>query len=143
MGKDKVQVLHVKHNKNIDVFDCDTKGDRLKIKDRDPQFTSECIFNVKQTSSLPLIGRIINRHRKRKQAVIFLDGKPFCEKLKSSQDLIEPLTDEDRKRIVKKEIAKTLGTYQMMKPWMFVILAVLLAISVILEIAILRGVRLV
>lgn len=143
MGKDKVQVLHVKHNKNIDVFDCDTEGDRLKIKDRDPQFTSECIFNIKQTSSLPLIGRIINRHRKRKQAIIFLDGKPFCEKLRSSQDLIEPLTDEDRKRIVKKEIAKTLGTYQMMKPWMFVILALLLGVSVILEIAILRGVRLV
>jgi len=90
-----------------------------------------------------LIGRIINRHRRRKQAIIYLDGKPFCEKLKSSQDLIEPLTDEDRKKIVKKEIAKTLGTYQMMKPWMFVILAVLLGISVILEIAILRGVRLV
>jgi len=143
MGKDKVQVLHVKHNKNIDVFDCDTEGDRLKIKDRDPQFTSECIFNVKQTSSLPLIGRIINRHRKRKQAVIFLDGKPFCEKLRSSQDLIEPLTDEDRKRIVKKEIAKTLGTYQMMKPWMFVILAILLAIMLIMQIAILRGIRLV
>jgi len=143
MGKDKVQVLHVKHNKNIDVFDCDTEGDRLKIKDRDPQFTSECIFNVKQTSSLPLLGRIINRHRKRKQAVIFLDGKPFCEKLRSSQELIEPLTDEDRKRIVKKEIAKTLGTYQMMKPWMFVILAILLAIMLIMQIAILRGIRLV
>ena len=143
MGKDKVQVLHVKHNKNIDVFDCDTEGDRLKIKDRDPQFTSECIFNIKQTSNLPLIGRIINRHRKRKQAIIFLDGKPFCEKLKSSQELIEPLTDEDRKRIVKKEIAKTLGTYQAMKPWMFVILAVLLAMILIMQIAILRGIRLV
>lgn len=143
MGDDKVQVLHVKHNKNIDIFDCDTDADRLKIKGRDPQFTSECIFNIKQTSSLPLIGRMINRHRKRKQAIIYLDGKPFCEKLKSSQDLIEPLTDDDRKKIVKKEIAKTLGTYQMMKPWMFVILAVLVGISVILEIAILRGVRLV
>jgi hypothetical protein len=31
----------------------------------------------------------------------------------------------------------------MMKPWMFVILALLLGVSVILEIAILRGVRLV
>lgn len=143
MGKDKVQVLHVKHNKNIDIFDCDTEADRLKIKGHDPQFTSECIFNVKQTSSLPLLGRIINRHRRRKQAIIYLDGKPFCEKLRSSQDLIEPLTDEDRKRIVKKEIAKTLGTYQMMKPWMFVILAVLLAIILIMQIAILRGFRLV
>jgi len=141
MGKDKIKVLHVKHTKNIDILNAPVNEQSVEVKsgDKEPQFNSECIFNVKVISDIPLLGRFINRHRKREQALIYVDGKPFCEKLRSSNELIEPLTDEDRKKIVNKEIAKALGRFQMMKPFMFVIIVVLVIVVIVLQILILRG----
>jgi hypothetical protein len=128
MSNEEITVFHVKHTKNIDIKTVKVEQDCVKIPEREPQFTSECIFNVKEISSIPLLGRFINRHRKRKSVLIYLDGKPFCEKLKSSNELIEPLTDEDRKRIVQREIAKTLGKFQVMKNiFAYIIIGLLIA----------------
>jgi hypothetical protein len=144
MSKDKIKVFHVKNTKNIDIIQAEAKVDSIKIEaDKEPKFTPEDIFNVKETSTVPLLGKFINSRRKRKQCVIYVDGKLSCEKLSKANELFEPITDDDRKNIVKREIAKTLGKFQMMKPVMFIVLMILLVIILIMQILILRGVRIV
>jgi hypothetical protein len=138
MAKDKIKVFHIKHTKNIDAMDVETKEDILQIKDIEPHFAAEDIFNLKEVATGPL-ARLRNRHRKRKPIVFYVDGKPHCEKLKTSSELFEPISNEDRKNLVKKEVAKALGKYQAMKPIMFIILMILLVVVIILQILILRG----
>jgi hypothetical protein len=143
MAKDKIRVLHVKPTKEIDVIESDVEDDKVIVQkgDKEPQFSNECVYNIKFISKTRLIGRLANRLRKRESALIYVDGKSFCEKPKSEGDFTEPITDKDRKDVVRKEILKTLGKYQIMKPWMFIGLLIPIIIVIILQIILMRGGR--
>ena len=143
MAKDKIRILHVKPTKEIDVIEVDVEDDKVIVQkgEKEPQFSNECVYNIKPISKTRLIGRLANRFRKREPALIYVDGKTFCEKPKPGGDFTEPITDKERKDVVRKEILKTLGRFQLMKPWMFIGLLIPIIIVIILQIVLMRGGR--
>lgn len=139
--KNKLKVLFVKRTKEIDLLEAEVKENKVIIQkgDYEPQFSNECVYNMKEISP-SIFGRISNRFRKRQSCVIFEEGKTFCAS-PGPESLLEPITDKDRKNVVLKEIVKTLGKYQIMKPWMFIGLLIPIIIVIILQIVLMRGVR--
>ncbi|MCJ7482266.1 MAG: hypothetical protein MUO31_04810 [Thermodesulfovibrionales bacterium] len=139
--KDKLRVLLVKRKREIDLLEAEIKEDKVMIsKDMEPQYSNECVFNMKEVSN-SFFGRVFsNRFRKRQPCVIYEEGKIFCAS-PGPESLLEPITDKDRKNVVLKEIVKTLGRYQTMKPWMFIGLLIPIIIVIILQIVLMRGGR--
>ena len=143
MAKDKIRILHFKPTKEIDLLEVDVQSDTAIVKkgEKEPLFSNECIYNIKAISQTPVIGRLANRLRKRESTLIYVDGKAWCEKTKPGGEIIEPINDKERLDFVKKEVLKTLGKFQLMKPWMFIGLLIPIAIVIILQIVLMRGGR--
>lgn len=141
---EKIKVLLIAENKNVNGAKFTIKENKVVIeKDKyEPFFDSDSVFGYKDICTIPLLGRWINRHRKREPCIIQVYGKERAEKLKTKEaDLFEPLTNEERKDIVKREIAKTLRKFGPISNWMFAILLILLIANVILAIMNLQGVK--
>lgn len=141
---EKIKVILIAENKNMNIATFPIKENKVLIeKDNyEPFFTADSVFGMKEISTIPLLGRWINRHRKREPCIIQLLGKERAETLKTITDeLFEPLTNEERKDIVKREIAKTLRKFGPISNWMFAVLLILLIVNVILAIMNLQGVK--
>ena len=140
---DKIKVLLVGQNKNINIIKRPIEENKVIIKKdkTEPFFDADSIFQVKEVSTAPIIGKLLTKRRKREPCIIQVLGKPKAEKLTSKKDLFEPLTNVERKDIVKREIAKTLKKFQPITPIMFVVLFLLIIINIILTIIMLSGGR--
>lgn len=166
---DKIKVLLVGQNKNINVAKFPIEENKIKIKkdDIEPFFEAESIFSIKEICTIPLIGRFITSRRKRESCVIYLFGKQHCEKLrapvetqpiivtdpqnpslekpedkeKTIGNLFEPLTNKERVEIVKREIAKALRKFQPFSNTIVIIIIILLIVNLILTFMGLKGMR--
>jgi len=140
MTKSKMLIIHFRPTKEIELKEVNTVDDKAVIeKDlKEPQFDATCVYDMKTVSSGP--GRLLNRFRKPKKCLIYVEGKEFCEK-PDPRAFTEPITDKDRLDFVKKQVLKTLGRFQLMKPWMFIGLLIPIIIVLVLQIIIMRGGR--
>lgn len=141
---DEVKVLIIGPNKNMNVAKFPIEENKVIIKkDKyEPFFDAECIFPMKEISTMPIFGKMITKRRKREPGMIYILGKPKAEKLKNPKDdLFEPLTDRERKQIVKREVAKTLGKFKPMSTAMFAILFILLMLNIVLNFMTMKGMR--
>jgi hypothetical protein len=167
---DNMKVFLIAQNKNINVAPFKIEENKINIKkdEVEPFFDAECIFMLKEISTIPLIGRFITSRRKRRPCVIYLYGKQNCEKLKapleeqpiatvttgnseqqkseedkekSLGDLFEPLTNKERVDIVKREITKALRKFQPFSNSIVIILILLLVANLILTFMGLKGIR--
>lgn len=139
----KLSLIRISQTRDIDIQTVpyvETHAVIEKGKD-EPQFDINSVFRLKVLSGGPLSG-IRNNMKARKPAVIWIDGKTTCEKLQSKDgELLEPITNADRKNIVKREIAKVLANIKPMKGWMFGALLATCVIIIILQLLLLGGVR--
>ena len=151
MTEVRVPVFHVHHNQDIELYYAKVREDKVYLKNaKVAQFTNSGVFTVK------------DERRKKKgkfKALLYLDGKATATEIKSEEDykkqqeknakdpsklqtipdsqesLLEPLTDNDRKQVVKREVAKQLAKSKVMQTWQFVVLiglgACVLAIQLI------------
>lgn len=142
---DQIKVLLVGQNKNINVVKVPIKENKAVIaKDKfEPFFDADCIFQIKEICQIPLIGKFITNRRKREACLIQQIGKEHAEKLKApgKDDLFEPLTNEERKDLVKREIAKALRKFQPFSNVALIIIVILLIANLILGIMGLKGVH--
>lgn len=140
---DQIKVLLVGQNKNVNVLRVPINQNKVVItKDKfEPFFDADCIFQIKEICQIPLLGRFITRRRKREPCLIQQIGKEQAEKLNSpgKDDLFEPITDAERKDVVRREIAKALRKFQPIGNIPLIIIIVLLIINLILTIVGLRG----
>lgn len=134
MGKDKnvIDTILIHENKNIDVIQVSTSETKANInKDKDFLFTPDAIFNMKILSSMLFIGGFINRRRKRHPTLIYVDGKKNAEVLSQGKEILDPLTNEESKEIVKRTMALGFREFKPISTIMFLIIVILLIIVVI------------
>jgi len=121
----EIPVLHVLHNQDIELYNAKVREDKIYLNNEHvAQFTNSGVFTIKD-------------HRKKKskkfKAILYLDGKATCEKIPDSEEsILEPLTDKDRKNVVKREIAKQLGKFKPMETWQFIVIIAMLAAAIII-----------
>jgi hypothetical protein len=112
---DEIKVLVIGQNRNINVAKFPIQENKLIISkdETEPFFDADGIFQMKNVCQWPLIGRLITRRRRREPCMMHILGKEHVEKLKApTTDLFEPLSNDERKEIVKREIAKALGKFK-------------------------------
>lgn len=129
----KVKMLLVGQDKNIDVMRVETKENAAIVnKNYQPLFDPECIFNLKEKSSIPLLGRFITKRRKREPTLIQILGKMKAEKLKAAKDLLDPLTNEESRKIVERNMALGLSEFKPISTIMFIILVLLIVFNLVI-----------
>lgn len=128
----KIPVFHVQHNQDIELYDAKVREDKLYLNnEKVAQFCNSGVFTVHDKRK---------KKTRRFKAVIYLDGKAEATKVKpietipdSAETLLEPLTDKDRKNVVKREIAKQLGKFKPMETWQFIVILVMLGALIALQ----------
>jgi hypothetical protein len=140
--KGKLTVIQISQTKDIDIKNVRYIEERAIIEKgkEEPQFEADSIFRLKVFSTGPL-APLKNKLSLRKAAVFWIEGKTSCEKLKSKDELLEPITNEDRKNVVRREIAKTIAGFKGLKTWMFAAIIALLVIVLIMQLLIMGGAR--
>lgn len=137
----KIPVLHIFHNNDAHLYYAKVREDKVYLKgEKVAQFTNRGVFTVKDYT----------QRRKRKfKALIYLDGKAKSCKIggekaeqlakeflilpETEETIFEPLTDRDRKIVVKREIAKQLGKFKPMETWQFILIITLLAALIAIQ----------
>jgi hypothetical protein len=96
---ENIKVLLIGQNKNINVATFPIQEDKITIKkdEVEPFFDGDSIFQLKEISTTPLIGRWLTSRRKREACVIYVLGKQHCERLKA------PVYDQEEKSEAKAE----------------------------------------
>ena len=140
----EIPVLHIYHSQDAELYRAKIREDKVYLKDEKvAQFSNRGVFTIKD----------LRGHKKKKfKALIYLDGKVDCAKIKTTTDeekkkaleeaeknpkqlqvipetqetIFEALTDKDRKTVVKREIAKQLGKFKPLETWQFLIIIGLL-----------------
>lgn len=141
---DEITVFLIGENRNVNKVTLPIQENKLIVNDNyNPFFDPECVFSVKDISTVPLLGKFINRHRARYPALFQRIGKLKAEKLLAPKksDIFEPLTNEERKEIVKRQVAETLSEGKQFENWQFLILMFLNIFVLILGILAASGVR--
>lgn len=139
----KLTVVRISQTRDIDVKTVNYKDDHAIVEknNEEPQFDLNSVFRLKVLSTGPFAS-IRNLLKFRRPAVIWIEGKPFCEKLVSKDgDLLEPITNEDRKNIVRREIVKVLAGAKVFKNWMFGALLALGVLIIIMQLLLMGGVH--
>ena len=139
---DEVKVLVIGQNRNINVAKFPIKENKVIIsKDAtEPFFDADGLFQIKNVCQIPLIGRLITKRRRREACIIHILGKEHVEKLKAPKDdLFEPLSNAERKEIVKREIAKALGKFKPISGMAFILLLLLNIITLVVLILHAKG----
>ena len=146
MGKTpKIPVLHFYHNQDGVAYPATIREDKAYMRgEKIAQFTNHGIFTIK--------GLKLSKRGKIK-CLLYLDGKSETAHLKvdkkisgkekvnstlqtipdTQETIFEPLTDLDRKTVVKREIAKQLGKFKAMETWQFIVIIALLGVSIALR----------
>lgn len=122
MTKDvKIPVLHLHHNNDAELYYAKVKEDKTYLDNENvASFCGRSVINVTDRRG---------KHKKRFKTLLYLDGKTECVIIpdpETETDLIEPLTNKDRRTVVKREIAKQLGKFRPMETWQFLIIMILL-----------------
>lgn len=139
--KGKLAIVQISQTRDIDIRTVTYKEDRAHIDGDEPQFDSNSIFRLKVLSSGPL-HQIRNALKFRLPAVIWIEGKPFCERMITKEgDLLEPITNDDRKAVVRREIVKVLSGLKGLKNWMFGAIIAGIILVIILQLLLMGGVR--
>jgi hypothetical protein len=136
----KTQVLHIYHNQDADLYPAVMREDKIYLmNEKVAQFINRGVFTIRVHGKLP----------KKFKALIYLDGKAECAKLtateyeeftkteaqkteqfqvlpETKETIFEPLTDNDRITVVKREIAKQLGKFKPIETWQFILLIALI-----------------
>lgn len=145
----EIPVLHVYHSQDADLYCAKVREDKVYLRNKTvAKFINRAVITVSVRKKLP----------KKFKLLLYLDGKSECAKLskesdysefaedktatvtsefqtlpETSEKLFEPLTDEDRKTVVKREIAKQLGKFKPMETWQFILIIALLAASIAIQ----------
>jgi hypothetical protein len=151
----QIPVLHIYHSQDAELYKATIREDKVYLKgDQVSQFNNKGVFTIKD---------VRGRSKKKFKLLIVVDGKvkacqirtqneikanvlaettpenrPLIEtKLQTLFDtmesIFEPLTDHDRRTVVKREIAKQLGKLKAMEMWQFMVLIGLVAGVLALE----------
>lgn len=140
----KIPVLHIFHNRDGLAYKATIREDKAYLKgEKVAKFENQGVFTVK--------GIKLSKRSKTK-FLIYLDGKSETAHMKikkkptgrekatenfqlipTTEELFEPLTDEDRKTVVKREIAKQLGKFKAMETWQFIVIIAMLGASIALR----------
>jgi hypothetical protein len=142
-----IPVLHIYHSQDAELYKATIREDKVYLKgEQISQFNNKGVFTIKD---------VRGRSKKRFKLLIVIDGKvKACQirtqneikanvlaettpenrilteiKLQTLPDtmesIFEPLTDHDRRTVVKREIAKQLGKLKAMETWQFIVLIAL------------------
>lgn len=157
-----IPVLHIKQNQDIELYNGRVKEDKVYLKnERVAQFTNSGVFtvvdkrgNVKKRfkAVIYLDGKANCSEIKSKKEIIdtaITEMNPDAEKnnpgitvkiegqlqrlIGNAYSIFEPLTDQDRRTVVKREVAKQLGRFRPIETWQFVLIMVLLGVLIALQ----------
>ena len=156
-----IPVFHVKQNLDVELYKGKVKEDKVYLKEgKVVQFTNNGVFTVidkrgkkakRFKAVIYLDGKDHCSEVKSKQEIIetsiaemdpsaienpelILEVKDRLERLiGNAYSIFEPLTDQDRKTIVKREVAKQLGRFQPMTTWQFILLMILIGANIALN----------
>lgn len=157
-----IPVFHIKQNQDIELYAGRVKEDKVYLKDqRVAQFTNSGVFTVidkrgktkKRFKAVIYVdGKDHCSEIKSKKEIIetaIAETNPnelkknpgLKEKIEGQLDrlignaysVFEPLTDQDRKTVVKREVAKQLGHFKPIETWQFLIILIMLGIAIALN----------
>lgn len=119
----KIPVFHIFHNNDIELYTCTVREDKVYLENENvATFSNRGLFTVKDHR-----GKRLRKYK----ALFYLDGKTETVHIPESEEqennFIEPLTNKDRKTIVKREIAKQLGKFRPIETWQFILIIIMLA----------------
>ena len=118
----EIPVLHIYHTQDAELYRANIREDKVYLHDEKvAQFSNRGVITVKDSRT---------RSKKRFKVLLYLDGKADCAQIPgelqtipdSKETIFEPLTDKDRKTVVKREIAKQLGKFKPLETWQFVVI---------------------
>jgi len=137
----KISVLEATENKDLHLFwNREVKENRVKINDEnDPEFSYDNVFKL-IIHPRGLAGKLLRRKPKEIPVLIHRDGADQCVKL-GENNLIDPLTNEESKRIVKRTIALGLAKFEPIGKMIAFIIILLLIGIFILQILMAMGIR--
>lgn len=163
MTKDTlIPVLHVKQNQDIELYKGKIKEDKVYLQnERVAQFTNSGVFTVidkrgktrKRFKAVIYVdGKANCSEIKSKEEIIktaVAEMNPDAEATSpgitekiteqlqrlvgNAYSIFEPLTDQDRKTVVKREVAKQLGRFRPMETWQFVLILILLGVLIAIQ----------
>lgn len=154
-----IPVLHVKQNNDIELYKAKLKEDKVYLKnEKVAQFTNAGVFTVIDKTGkkkrrfktlIYLDGKANCSEIKTKQEIIEAaktEMDPLAEQnnpgvtvkvenqlerlIGNAYSIFEPLTDQDRKTIVKREVAKQLGRFKPIETWQFLLIMITLGVSI-------------
>lgn len=157
-----IPVFHVKQNQDIEVYRGKIKEDKVYLEDgKVAQFTNSGVFTIvnklnKRTRRFKAVvytdgkaecAEIRPADEIIERAVSDMDPKNIEKNpelkdkitgrlerlLGNAYSIFEPLTDQDRKTVVKREVAKQLGKFKPLQTWQFVLIIVLLGASIAIQ----------
>lgn len=158
----KIPVFHIFHNQDVELYEAKVKEDKVYLdNERVAQFNNSGVFTIKDHTGkrlrkfkavIYLDGKAQTSEIKSKKEIIdtaiadtnqeVLEKNPalknkIIEKLQriidTAESIFEPITDKDRKTIVKREVAKQLGKFKPIETWQFVLIIVLLSALIALR----------
>lgn len=143
----QIPVLHIYHSTDAELYRATIREDKVYLKgEQVTQFNNNGVFSVKDR---------LSRNPRKFKMLIVIDGKATACQIRSKEDItknvlaqtepenkekvqatlqtligtaesiFEPLTDHDRRTVVKREIAKQLGKIKPMEMWQFGVLIAL------------------
>lgn len=122
----QIPVLHVYHNQDAELYYATIREDKVYLHDEKvAQFSNKGVFTVKD---------LLRRKKRKFKVLLYLDGKADCASTpgelqsipETKESVFEPLTDKDRRTVVKREIAKQLGKFKPVETWQVLIIIGLL-----------------
>jgi hypothetical protein len=158
----QITVFHVKQNQDIDVYKGRVKEDKIYLKDSTvAQFTNSGVFTIvdRRTQKtrrykcvIYLDGKKDCSEIREKEEIISkaitemdpheLEKNPDLKEkitvqlqrlIGNAYSIFEPLTDQDRKTVVKREIAKQLGKFKPISNIQFAVLLIMLGIAIAIQ----------
>lgn len=140
----KIPVLHILHSQSARLYNAVVREDKVYMRNNQlAQFSDKAVFTVVDETQ---------RKKRKLNMVIVLDGKATASEIRTpremkekilsetkperievvnamletlkgtTESIFEPLTDHDRRTVVKREIAKQLGKIKPMETWQFLVL---------------------
>jgi hypothetical protein len=143
----KIPVLHIYHNQDATLYKATIREDKVYLRgEHIAKFTNKGVFTVKDETK---------RKKTKYKVLIYLDGKAETAKIPKDKEAIlkeaeenpetlqtipetgesvfEPLTDNDRITVVKRQITKSLGKLKPMETWQFIVIIALLGALLALQ----------
>lgn len=129
----EIPVLHVFHNNDIELYYAKVREDKVYLNNKKiAQFSNQGVFTIKDRR-----GKVTKKFK----AVIALDGKMSTaeqdvgelETIPKSAAIFEALTDNDRKEIVKRELAKQRAQQKAIETWQFIVILAMLGALIAMQ----------